>query len=139
MEYVEMRKKKTGELLRVYDFVTIEGTLKAVCWSPELAGRSHGSGFFTLKANQLLPIDYSDTEGNFISPTSVTNESHVAGNPLKLVKAIFQAKDGATFSNFNSNEPINALKHRALQYCDKVVDKVGEIEYETSFPESFGC
>lgn len=124
MEYIEMRKKKTGEDIQVFGFVVDGGSTKAICWDPSLAGRQNGSGFIMMKLNQIIPKNYCNQQGKFISPSSIERERKKIGNQeVKLVRAAFQTADGKIFSNFDSCETVSDIKLRALQHAEELIQE----------------
>ena len=103
--YVEMKLRKTGETVRVYNF-SIDGTSSiATIYSPTLAGRQQGNGWQTVKVSALVPVDLCADDG-FCSKT----KKNKIKSRLKLISAEWQCTDGSVYTHEYLED---AIKHEA--------------------------
>lgn len=98
-DYIEMRMKKGGEVVRVYNIdITAEGRKSfATIWRPSQ------NMFETVDMKTLLPLDYSFNNGDVASKS----EKNKIKEKLTLSHAEWTCTDGTVFNNCN-----DAIEHQ---------------------------
>ena len=100
---INMRLRKTGEIVTVYNIFknSTDKRIYAIIWYQSDAGnrngKGHGNGWSTILAKGLIPIDYSASNGEFVSKTRLNKEK------VTLVSAIFECSDGVRFTSDGSS------------------------------------
>lgn len=103
--YIEMKIRKTGETVRVYNF-SIEGAVSyATIYAPGLAAKQQGNGWQTVKVSALVPLDFWIDDG-FCSKT----KKNKIKSRLKLVSAEWECTDGVVYTHEHLED---AIKHEA--------------------------
>lgn len=92
--YFEMKFRKTGETVRVYNVCVDAGVSYATIYSPNLAGKQGGNGWQTVKMGTLVPLDFWTDDG-FCSKT----KKNKIKSRLKLITAEWQCTDGTVFTH----------------------------------------
>ena len=105
INYIEMKLRKTGETVRVYNFSTDGTTYLATIYSPSLAGKQQGNGWQTVKVSALVPLDFWIEDG-FCSKT----KKNKIKSRLKLISAEWQCTDGTVYTHEYLDD---AIKHEA--------------------------
>ena len=103
--YIEMKLRKTGETVRVYNFSNDGTTALATIYSPSLAGKQQGNGWQTVKVSALVPLDFWIDDG-FCSKT----KKNKIKSRLKLISAEWQCTDGTVYTHEYLED---AIKHEA--------------------------
>lgn len=104
--YIEMKMRKTGETVRVYNFSTDGTSSLATIYVPSLAGKQQGNGWQTVKVSALVPLDFW-VDDAFCSKT----KKNKIKSRLKLISAEWQCTDGAVYEHSDLEE---AIKHEAM-------------------------
>ena len=104
-DFIEMKLRKTGETVRVYDVSVDAGNSYATIFSPSLAGKQSGNGWQTVKMSALVPLDFW-IDGGFCSKT----KKNKIKSRLKLISAEWQCTDGSVFTHEHLED---AIKHEA--------------------------
>ena len=95
--YFEMRKRKNGEIVRVYHIFDSMATT----FSPSLY-KSKGNGWEKLKLTQLIPIDMPLENNEVISQT----EKNKAKKRMKILYATWLTSDGSEWDHADIEEAI---------------------------------
>ena len=98
-DYIEMRIKKGGEIVRVYNIgISAEGQKSfATIWRPSQ------NTFETVQMKNLVPLDYSFEDGSVASKS----EKNKIKEKLTLSHAEWTCTDGTVFNNCN-----DAIEHQ---------------------------
>ena len=96
-EYFEMKKRKTGEIVRVYSIYEN----MAVIFSPGLY-KANGNGWERLKLSQLIPMDMPLEHKDAISKT----DQNKAKERMKIVTATWITSDGKLWNHTDMEESI---------------------------------
>jgi hypothetical protein len=117
-DYIEMKLRKTGETVRVYN-LSIDGTSsQATIFSPNLAGKQQGNGWQTVKISALVPIDFWVDDG-FCSKT----KKNKIKSRLKLISAEWQCTDGTVYTHEYLED---AIVHEAELMGEELEEEKGE-------------
>lgn len=116
--YIEMKFRKTGETVRVYNFSTDGTSSLATIYVPSLAGKQQGNGWQTVKASALIPLDFWVEDG-FCSKT----KKNKIKSRLKLISAEWQCTDGAVYTHEYLED---AIKHEAALMGEEFKEEKGE-------------
>ena len=102
--YCEMKLRKTGETVRVYNVSIIDKKSYATIFVPSFAGQ-HGNGWQFVKISSLIPIDLwaAQFDGGFRSNAKQPNIK----SRLKLISAEWQCSDGLVFTHEHLEDAIN--------------------------------
>ena len=92
-DYIEMRIKKGGEVVRIYNIgISAEGRKSfATIWRPSQ------NKFETIEMKNLVPLDYSFEDGSVASKS----EKNKIKEELTLSHAEWTCTDGTVFNNCN--------------------------------------
>lgn len=106
-EFIEMKLRKTGEIVRVYGVsVAVEtGCSYATIFNSGLASKQSGNGWQTVKMSALIPLDFWVGDA-FCSKT----KKNKIKSRLKLISAEWQCTDGTVFTHEYLED---AIKHEA--------------------------
>lgn len=96
-EYFEMKKRKNGEIVRVYHIFENMATT----FSPALY-KSKGNGWERLKLTQLIPIDMPIENNEVISQT----EKNKAKKRMKILNATWLTSDKEMWTHENIEKAI---------------------------------
>ena len=122
---INMRLRKSGDIVTVYNIYknSTDNRPYAIIWNSNDAGNrkgnGHGNGWSTVVAKSLIPVDYSNVNGDFVS-NSTLNKTKV-----KLVNATFECSDGTRFTGEGdevSNASTQAKLHELLIHEEKDED-----------------
>lgn len=100
-EYIEMRVRKTEEVVHVYNIQIVGETSYATIFNANMAIKS-GNGWQTVKMSTLLPMDFY-INSNFGSKT----KKNKIKSRLKLISAEWQCTDGTVFTHEHLEDAIN--------------------------------
>lgn len=116
MLYEEMRFKKTGEVVRVYDITNGVATI----FDPSLYQKQN-NGWTMVKASQVVPMDFPLNSRDYISKT----KRNKAKSRMQLLNATWRTTDGRLW---NHSDITSAVKHELkLMESEKHIDEtVGE-------------
>lgn len=121
--YIEMKLRKTGETVRIYNFSVENGCPHAIIYSPSLASKQGGNGWQIVKASALIPVDFwiddSKTDKNFCSKT----KKNKIKSRLKLISAEWQCTDGTVYTHEYLED---AIKHEAELMNEELEEEEGE-------------
>ena len=98
MLYEEMRLKKTGEVVRVYDIT--DGT--ATIFDPSLYLRQN-NGWAKVKASQVVPMDFPLNSKDYVSKT----KKNKAKARMQLLNATWRTTDGGLWSHLDLDAAID--------------------------------
>lgn len=96
-DFIEMKERSTGNIVRVYQFLVDNGNPKALVFDPAFAGKQNGNGWRFLAMKTLVPKDYAGEDGKFQSKT----KRNKAKDRITLVDAIWRCTDGVEFKREN--------------------------------------
>lgn len=103
--YIEMKFRKTGETVRVYNFSTDGNMSLATIYVPSIAVKQHGNGWQTVKTSALVPLDFW-VDDCFCSKT----KKNKIKSRLKLISAEWQCTDGTVYDHEHIED---AISHEA--------------------------
>lgn len=97
MLYEEMRLKKNGQVVRVYNIS--EGM--ATIFNPEMYQKVN-NGWDRIKVSNVVPMDYPVNSDEYVSKT----KKNKAKSRMQLVDAAWRTTDGIEFKHENIEEAI---------------------------------
>lgn len=99
MLYEEMRMRKNGIVVRVYDISNGIATI----FNPEMYQKNN-NGWMNVKISQLIPLDFPFNNKEYVSKT----QKNKAKSRLQLVDAVWQTTDDVLWEHKNIE---NAIQH----------------------------
>ena len=118
IDYIEMKLRKTGETVRVYNFST-EGILSfATIYIPSMAIKQNGNGWQTVKVTALVPLEFWPND----KLCSKTKRNKIKSR-LKLISAEWQCTDGAVYAHEYLED---AIKHEEELMAEEFEGEKGE-------------
>ena len=99
MLYEEMRFKKTGEVVRVYDITNGVATI----FDPSLYQKQN-NGWTMVKASQVVPMDFPLNSRDYVSKT----KRNKAKSRMQLLNATWKTTDGRLW---NHSDIDTAVQH----------------------------
>ena len=117
-DYIEMKFRKTGETVRVYNFSTDGTSSLATIYVPSLAGKQQGNGWQTVKVSALIPLDFW-IDNSFCSKT----KKNKIKSRLKLISAEWQCTDGTIYDHEHIED---AIQHEAELMGEEINDEKGK-------------
>lgn len=113
MLYEEMRMRKNGIVVRVYDISNGVATI----FNPEMYQKNN-NGWMNVKVSQLVPMDFPVNCREYVSKT----RKNKAKSRLRLVDATWESTDGAIWQHKDIEKAIQ----RELEIMDYEDMNVGE-------------
>ena len=117
-DFIEMKLRKTGETVRVYNFSTDGTVALATIFSPSLARKQNGNGWSTVKVGALVPSEFW-IDNSFCSKT----KKNKIKSRLKLISAEWQCTDGTIYVHEHLED---AIAHEAELMGDELEEEKGE-------------
>ncbi len=114
MLYEEMRFKKTGEIVRVYDVTDGIATI----FDPSLYQRQN-NGWAKVKTSQVVPLDFPLNSKDYVSKT----KKNKAKDRMQLVDATWRTTDGMLWNHSN----IDAAIEHELELMDSESNQHEEV------------
>lgn len=113
MLYEEMRMRKSGNVVRVYDISNGVATI----FNPEMYQKNN-NGWVNVKVSQLVPMDFPADCREYVSKT----RKNKAKSRMRLVDAVWEASDGTVWEHKDIDK---AIQHE-LEIMDYEDMNVGE-------------
>lgn len=115
---IEMRMRKTGEIVRVYSIHSDGNYPTAIIYVPSLAVKQQGNGWQTVRMSLLVPPEFY-VDNNSISKT----QKNKIKSRLKLISAEWMCSDGTIYTHDNLE---SAISHEAEIINKEINNKEGE-------------
>ena len=91
---IKMRMRKCGRIVEVYSIYMNGDHTWAVTWDSQAAANQNGHGWGRMRLKELIPIEHSDEDGNYLSNQKRKDFK------VKLTEATFETSDGKQFNSF---------------------------------------